>query len=648
METFNKLFLLSLVFLFFTESFAQINDSLKSYRLSEVVVTATRTSGSTLELANSITVIDSIEIASKNANNLSDLLNNEYGLSLTSQGGAGTLTNVYIRGSNTNYVLVLLDGVELNLNNDPSGVFDFSSLPVDNIERIEILRGPQSTLYGSDAMAGVINIITNKGSGKAGLLLNASSGTYNTYRLNALSNGSLDKLNYSLSISRNGSEGFSAASKKYGNTEEDGYLKDQIISNLGYKFSDKINNDLFFRFIKSKSDLDQSGKLGDDPTFIYNLEELNLNNETKINLFDDKWNQKLNLSFVRNVRKYKFDETPNNPASSRSLYDGRKYKIDWQNNIQLSENNLLSIGADFQYDEALSEYLYFSSFNYESLFPKVNSKIFGGYILDQIKIGESFFTSAGIRIDKHNKFGTSVTYQIAPAIMFWETGTKIKATFGTGYKAPSLFYLYDPTFGNSELKPEKSFGVDFGFEQYFWKENFSFGTTFFLNNYKEMFGFDPNTFVTININKAQTSGIEFFTKFKPFDNFYLKANYTFTKAFDKSEGISPEDEILLRRPEHKAGLFISYDYNSRINSSFEAVYVGKRFDKDFSVFPAERVTLDSYLLLNAAASYKITNYLQLFGRIENILDKDYEEVYGYGTAGISFYAGLSFNPFLFF
>ncbi|MEP0862672.1 MAG: TonB-dependent receptor [Ignavibacterium sp.] len=645
METFKKLFLLSAIFHFFSVSFAQVNDSIKSFRLSEVVVTATRTSGNTLELANSISVIDSIEIASKNVSNLSDLLNNEYGLSLTSQGGPGTLTNVYMRGSNTNYVLVLIDGVELNLNNDPGGVFDFSSFPVDNIERIEILRGPQSTLYGADAMAGVINIITKKGFGKPALSLNASGGSYKTYRLNALSNGSFERLNYSISLSRNGSDGFSAANEKYGNNEKDGYLKDQVISNIGFNFSDKIKNDFFFRFIKAKSDLDQSGKLGDDPTFVYNLEELNLSNETRINLFEDKWNQKLSLSFLRNVRKYKFDETLNNPASSRSLYDGRKYKIDWQNNIQLSENNLLSIGADFQYDEALSEYLYFSSFNYESLFPKVNTKIFGGYILEQIKIGESFFTSAGIRVDKHDKFGTSLTYQIAPAIMFWESGTKVKATIGTGYKAPSLFYLYDPAFGNSELKPEESLGVDFGFEQYFWKENLALGTTFFVNYFKEMFGFDPNTFKTININKAQTSGIEFFTQFKPLDNFYLKANYTFTKAFDKSEGVTAEDEPLLRRPEHKAGLFVSYDINTKINSSIEAIYVGKRFDKDFSLFPAERVTLNSYLILNLAASYKVTDFLQFFGRIENILDKEYEEVFGYGTPGISFYAGLSLNPF---
>ncbi len=236
METFKKLFLLSAIFHFFSVSFAQVNDSIKSFRLSEVVVTATRTSGNTLELANSISVIDSIEIASKNVSNLSDLLNNEYGLSLTSQGGPGTLTNVYMRGSNTNYVLVLIDGVELNLNNDPGGVFDFSSFPVDNIERIEILRGPQSTLYGADAMAGVINIITKKGFGKPALLLNASGGSYKTYRLNALSNGSYDKLNYSISLSRNASDGFSAANEKYGNNEKDGYLKDQVISNIGFKF----------------------------------------------------------------------------------------------------------------------------------------------------------------------------------------------------------------------------------------------------------------------------------------------------------------------------------------------------------------------------------------------------------------------------
>lgn len=650
METLKIFFLFCAIFLFGFISYAQsdkssLSDSLKLYQLSDIVVTATRTPNSTIQIANSISLIDSFEISAKNARNLSELLYNEYGLSITTQGGPGTLTNVYIRGSNSNYVLVLLDGVELNLNNDPSGVFDFSSFPVDNIERIEILRGPQSTLYGSDAMAGIINIITKKGVGKPSIELNAVGGSYKTYKLSALSNGSFDIFNYSLSISRFGSEGFSIAKEEYGNREKDGYLKDQIISRIGLRISDNVSNNLLFRFIKSDTDLDQSGIQGDDPTYIYNLEETNFSNETKLNLFENFWNQKINLSLQRNVRKYKFDETPNNPASSRSLYDGRKYKFDWQNNFNISSNNLLSFGFDFQYDEALSEYLYYSSFNFESLFPKVNSKTVGVYILDQLKFGESFFISTGARLDKHDNFGTSVTYQLAPALVFWESGTKIKATLGTGYKAPSLFYLYDPAFGNVDLKPEKSTGIDFGFEQYFWNQNLSFGTTFFVNNFREMFGFDPLTFRTININKAQTSGIEFYSTLKLFEKFYLKANYTFTKALDKSEGVTKEEENLLRRPEHKAGLFIAYNISDRINSSLETIYVGNRDDKDFSTFPSKRVSLGSYVLLNLASSYSVTDFLKLNLRIENLLNKDYEEVFGYSTPKISYYVGLSVTPF---
>ncbi|WP_337873219.1 TonB-dependent receptor [Ignavibacterium sp.] len=647
MEKFKSLFFLFAILIFSISAKAQslLPDSLKIFQLSDVVVTATRTPGNIIELANSITVIDSLEIALKNANNLSELLNNEFGIHFTSQGGAGTLSNAYIRGSNTNYVLVLLDGMELNLNNDPSGVFDFSSFPVDNIQRIEILRGPQSTLYGSDAMAGVINIITKKGSDKPTLGLNALGGSFNTYKLNAATSGSTGVFDFSVSLSRNGSDGFSAANKKHGNTENDGYLKDQVLSNIGFNLSQNVNNNLLLRFVKAKSDLDQSGIKGDDPTYIYNLEETNINNETNISLFDEVWNQKLSLSYLRNVRKYKFDETPNNPASSRSLYDGRKFKVDWQNNLRLSKNNFISVGADFQYDETSSEYYYYSGFNYESLLPKVNSKIFGMYLLDQIKIGESFFTSAGLRYDKHNKFGSSTTFQLASSIVFWETGTKVKATIGTGYKAPSLFYLFDPAFGNPELKPEKSMGIDFGFEQYFWKENITIGTTFFVNNFREMFGFDPGTFKTININKAQTSGIEFYSTLKPIQGLFIKLNYTFTKAFDKSDGITKEEENLLRRPEHKAGLFTAYSFSEKFDFSTEAIYVGERDDKDFGTFPAKRITLSPYLLINLSANYTLTDFIKFNLRIENLLDKEYEEVYGYGTPGISYYFGLSLRPF---
>ena len=175
-------FLVPFHFNFSQNSVIQKTDSAGFYKLNDVVVTATKTQTSTIEIANSISVIDSEQISNSNANNVFDLLKNEIGISYTRQGGNGTLSNINIRGANNSHTLVLIDGVEMNLINDPSGVYDFSALPIDNVDRIEILRGPQSTLYGSDALAGVINIITKKGNGSPKFSLLTEGGSYETYK----------------------------------------------------------------------------------------------------------------------------------------------------------------------------------------------------------------------------------------------------------------------------------------------------------------------------------------------------------------------------------------------------------------------------------------------------------------------------------
>ena len=289
-------FLFSLfVFLLFSfpsfsqESIVQKTDSAGYYNLSDIVISATRTNTSTLELANSISVIDSSEIANSNNDNVFDLLKNEYGLSFTQQGGYGTLSNVYLRGANTGQTLILIDGVEYNLPSDPSGVFDFSSLPSDNIEKIEVLRGPQSTIYGSDALAGVINIITKKGSGKPKYSAMLEGGTYNSYKGLTGLNGSYDKLNYSLTLSKTKSDGFSAASKKYGNKEKDGFDLLNFSSLIGYKISDNAEVNLIARYGNSEADYDQFGGLGgDDPSYIFGQKELSVRGEGKVKLNNNK------------------------------------------------------------------------------------------------------------------------------------------------------------------------------------------------------------------------------------------------------------------------------------------------------------------------------------------------------------------------
>lgn len=645
-------FLISTNFGLSQNSIISKTDSTGYYKLNDVVVTATKTKTNIIEIANSISVIDSQQISNSNANNVFDILKNEIGITYTSQGGNGTLSNINIRGANNSYTLVLIDGVEMNLTNDPGGVYDFSALPVDNIERIEILRGPQSTLYGSDAMAGVINIITKKGNGLPKFSLLTEGGSYKTYKAQLGLNGEIQKLNYSVAVSRTGSDGFSVAAKDSGNNENDGYIFNNISAALGYNFSDNLELNLYSRFVKSQSDNDRfGGRFGDDPTYITKQEEISNRLETKIKLFNGLWDQKIGFSFIRNVRKNSYDTSAasvNYPFYyndySHALYDGRKYKFDWQNDFNLSQSNILTAGLDYETDQSTSEYygLNYSEKpfapEYVSLLPFKEASTYGLYIQDQLKIKNSFFVSGGLRYDEHSKFGSQITYRIAPAFMLWETGTKFKLSIGTGFKAPSLFYLYDPAYGNENLKPEKSFGWDFGIEQFIFSAKTYAGVTFFYNNFDQMFGYDFLTFKTININKAVTKGIEFFVSIEPFSWLNCKLNYTYTDARDISLNSTSFDMNLLRRPKHKAGMTYNFNINDKVNLNTDLMWISKRDDIDFSTY--QRTELNDYVLVNFAAHYDVFNFLRLNIRIENLLDTDYQEVLGYGTAGLSFYGGI--------
>jgi len=626
------------VFLFSTFSFAQ-TDSAKIYTLSDVVVTATKTSTPLFELANSITVIDSVEIERKKNSNVLELLKTEYGLNITQQGSFGSLANVYTRGANTGHTLVLLDGIEINMPSDPGGTFDFGNLPVDNIERIEILRGPQSTLYGSDALAGVINIITKKGTGKPKFFLSTVGGSYNSYKGLAGLNGSYDFLNYSLTLSRFKTDGFSSASEETGNKEKDGSSSYSASSRLGAEITDDFDLNFIFRFTKADVDYDQfGGQFGDDPTYVYKLEESAFRTEGKYSAFNGFWEQTLGVSIFRNVRKYSNDAFVYD--ASRAFYDGRKLKIDWQNNFYLANTNTLILGVETEKEEAETEYYIFSqTFPLESILPKSSSRTTGVYLQDQFKL-ENFFGTAGVRFDDHQRFGSTLTYRFAPAYIIWETGTKLKATIGTGFKAPSLYYLFDPSYGNPDLNPEKSIGWDAGIEQYLWDSKLIIGATYFENYFKDLFGFDEVSFRTKNINKAETSGVEFYFTLNLLKEISTKGNFTYTDSKDKSMNSPDKDLPLLRRPKIKASYEVNYSFNDKANINGEIIYAGERDDKDFSQFPVQRVKLKGYSIVNLAASYKIFEFLQLYARVENLFDTDYEEVLGYATPGLSGYAGI--------
>ncbi|MEW6419512.1 MAG: TonB-dependent receptor [Nitrospirota bacterium] len=615
----------------------------KTTTLEEIVVTATRIEEPVEEVASSVTVITKKDIESKKARTVPEVLKSVQGLDISQSGGPGQLTDIFIRGAKPEHALVMIDGVEMNDPISPGRSFDLAHLTVDNIERIEIVRGPQSTLYGSDAIGGVINIITKKGEGKPKFFISGEGGTYNTFREAASLSGGTKLVNYSLGISHLNTEGFSAANEKYGNTEKDGYKNTSLSARVGFAPMECLDIDFIVRYIDAKTDLDAKGGIGgDDPNYVSRSKQLFLRTQGSLLLFKGLWEQKIGFSLSNHDRDYLDDKDAQHPDdSSKGLYNSKMWKVDWQHNLYLHKTNTLTTGIEYEEERGESEYSWESAWGPgESLFPEKSANIKSAYIQDKIVLYESLFTTLGIRVDDHSRFGSEITYRIAPAYLFKKTGTKIKATYGTGFKAPSLYQLYAPAtewgpIGNENLKPEKSKGWDAGMEQYLFQNRLTFGATYFWNDFEDLIDFDWAKGY-INIAKAQTKGAEIFVTARPIEDLTVKGSYTYTDTEDKETG-----QRLLRRPLNKGSLNLNYLFLEKGNVNVDIIYVGKRDDMDPDTY--ERVKAGDYTLINLAASYDITKNIQVFSRIDNLFDQDYEEVKGYGTPKFSIFGGIKIS-----
>jgi vitamin B12 transporter len=629
------------VFLLFQMVTLAQKDSVKTV-LSEIVVTATKTETPYYELGSSVTVINSDDISKKQLTTVVDVLREVPGLTVIQEGGPGKLTNVFMRGADANLTLVICDGVVMNDASSPDNGFDFSRLNTNDIEKIEIVRGPQSTLYGSEAIGGVINIITKHGSGLPQYSFSSEGGSNNYYRGNLSALGGIDKFNYSVQYSRSTTAGVSAADSRYGNTEKDGYANTSFTSNLGYDFSPDAKLSLIYKYTKANSGLDQDGKYGDDPNYTYNEEDQLFAGRFNFALFNGIWQAQFNASYNKS-----FDHSLDLTDTTRhiTLWDGyykfQRVKYDWQNNLRFTKENTITLGVETQSDTASSSSIYGS---YASIFPAKAIRTTSVYFQDQVSIDSAFFATAGMRYDKNQMFGGVTTFRIAPAYLINSTNTKIKMSYGTGFKAPSLFYLYDPSYGNPNLQPEKSKGWDAGVEQYFDKGNIIFGLTYFNLKFEDMFGYDSN-YREINIAKASSYGLEFVASVLNIRNFSINASYTYTKTNDDyNDGTNDYNQPLLRRPENQISFSLNYRFSEKLNTNIQLNYIGKRWDKDFTDgFNPVRVELPDYMLINIAASYKLLSYLELTARIDNLLDKQYEEILYYGTLGRAFYAGINFT-----
>lgn len=612
----------------------------KEEKTEEIVVTATRIETASREVGSSITVITNQQIEEGQNTTVLEVLRTVPSLDVIRSGGPGGQTSVFIRGAQSEHTLVLIDGVEMNDPITPGRSCDFASLTTDNIERIEIIRGPQSILYGSDAIGGVINIITKRGKGTPRGFMSAEGGSFNTFTEKAGVSGGNQWTNYSLGIYHWDTDGISAASEKDGNHEKDGYENTSISTKLGVTPAENFDADFILRYINAKADIDNFGGVGgDDPNNKEDLEQLFFRTQARLSLFNDLWEQELGFFLTDLDRDYRNGTDADHPSDlDRSSYDGKILKFDWQHNLYLHETNTLTLGIENEEEKGKSKYYSESAWGpYTSRFKEKTARTTGYYLQDQIKLWDSWFTTLGVRMDDHSRFGSETTYRITSAYLIQQTGTKLKGSLGTGFKAPTLYQLYSQ-YGEKNLDPEESTGWDIGMEQSLFDKKLILGVTYFSNKFDELIEFESGTSKYINVAEAETQGVEVFASVRPNDDLTFRASYTYTDTENKETG-----EDLLRRAQNKFGLNVNYQFMDKGNVNLSLFYVGKRDDNDYSTWPATRVELDNYVLANLAASYDITRNIQVFGRVENFLDEDYEEVKGFGTPKLSAFAGCKLS-----
>ena len=341
---------------------------------------------------------------------------------------------------------------------------------------------------------------------------------------------------------------------------------------------------------------------------------------THFKVLDDLWEQTLGVGYSQTNRNYS-NWDPSLPYDLSGDYQGTKIKGDWQNIFHLHPNNTLTLGLEDEEDQLQnqSENIGTKSYNTQ-----------GYYLSDQFKLFERSFTTASVRYSNNNRSGDKVTWSLTEAVLVKETGSKLKGNIGTGFKVPTLYELYAPFYGNPDLKPETSLNWDLGFEQGFFDQAVQFGATYFSNQFNNLIQADPaNFWIAENINSATAKGVEAFVQVTPIDDLILRGNYTYDDTLDEDTGAP-----LINRPRNKGNFEANYHFLKDADINFMVIAVGEKDGVLGTRVPA-------YAIANLAGSYQVHPNVKLFARIDNLFNKEYQEVYGYGTTRLAGYGGVS-------
>ena len=588
-----------------------------------VVVSATRFDIPLDQSPSSVSEITWQDLERKQIERVSDALREVPGLSVVQTGTAGQLTSVFTRGLRSEHTQVLLDGVPIN--QGLQGAFDFADLTIDNIDRIEVVRGPQSTLYGPRALAGVIQIFTKQGEGTPSAVFASEGGSYGTFRESVQSDGKIEKFDYSFGASRLGTDN-ARPNNQYRNTAS--------IANIGWSPNGQVRLGALFTYSNSDTG---------NPNTIFNPKPVD-------NFLTEKWliapHVDLRISDWwdhKFIISYDHERQVNNPnedgfvGPTRALF--KRLTIDYQNNLRPA--SWLTITSGFFYsqvDAGQERPFVLQIFGQQPTFVSDYTEQTGVFLQTTMAPVKNLIIVAGGRYDHFNQFGDVWTYRFAGSYKIDKTNTTLHSSVATGFSPPSS---QDKIFGNNfGLQPEEDFGWDAGIEQRIWENRITVGATYFHNDLSNLIGFS-GLFETLNLGAARTQGVEMELRAQPIVDLLLTASYTYldTEKTSSADVGAPQGSRLPRRPRNEVYVSASYLWGKKLRTTLEAKWVNAREELNRN-FIGPNFDIEDYAFVNFAAEYEINSHMSIFGRIDNLTDEQYSEVFGFPALGRAAYAGV--------
>lgn len=600
----------------------------QSNNTQEIFVTGLSVPVSSTRAGIGIDTITQEQIEAINPNTVDEILRYIPGIVIR-QNSSGKLSSLSMRGGSNGSTMIMIDGNPIN---DASGIsndIDLSSLPVDNIEKIEIIKGPASASLGKSAMNGAINIITKKGGDKP---VQASTQLQSSllsayYTGNASLYGSKGIADYRINASYLYDENVSSAAYKYGNTENDPDAMGHFSAYVGLKPVTDLNTSFYIDYTDRKSDLDNGGGANNDNLdYMQDTKRVSTYLKTSY-LFQDIWEPTLNISYVYQDRIYGSSSQIRN--NENDIFDGHTINLDFQNNVYIIDEFILSAGINYEYNQIFTRT--------GSLKNNKDVNNVAGYLQGTITLFDNWVTILAFRGQKDENMEFVPLYRVSSVYDIQAIDMQIKASVGNGALSPSLYQLYDPVFGNSSLKMQESFAYEVGFSNGLLNRKIVYGLSWFDNYYNNMIAYgsyidDTNSIKTgfYNETKTHTRGIEADISFEPVKYINFGATYTWLQTFNI------DGNPLARRPEHQVSAYINIIPIDRLKINIGFIYSGESVA---TVYENSNIN-DDYFLLNANISYDINDNIQVYIKGTNLTNEDYEEIYGYGTKGIEIFAGL--------